>query len=85
MGVRAETSPLRPDEAGVVYEAVAPQPVSRPRVHAQQRLLHPGQWRHLLVLSLVPFGGHLFKAALSALQPLLALSSTQYVSPEFCL
>ena len=32
----------------------------------------------LIVLSLVPFGGHLFKNALSALQPFLRLSATQY-------
>ena len=32
----------------------------------------------LLLLATVPFGGHFFKSALSSLQPLLALSKSEY-------
>lgn len=35
-------------------------------------------WSLLLLVALVPFGGHLFKSAMSALQPLLAMSTKQY-------
>ena len=36
------------------------------------------RWWLLMLLALVPFGGHFFKNALSALQPFLPLSATQY-------